>query len=97
MIEHFFASIDWSVSPDLIDFGIIKIRWYGLLFALSFVLGYQIIHKIFQHEGHTQKQLDSLTVYMILGTVIGARLGHCLFYEPSYYLTNPIEILKVWN
>ena len=61
------------------------------------MLGYQIILKIFKHEGYTQKQLDSLTVYMISGTVIGARLGHCLFYEPSYYLSNPIEILKVWN
>ena len=85
------------MSPDIIDFGIIKIRWYGILFAFSFVLGYQIILKIFKQEGHTQKQLDSLTVYMILGTVIGARLGHCLFYEPSYYLSNPLEILKVWN
>lgn len=72
-------------------------RWYGLLFALSFVLGYQIILKIFKQEGYSQKQLDSLTVYMILGTVIGARLGHCLFYEPSYYLAHPFEILKVWN
>jgi prolipoprotein diacylglyceryl transferase len=68
-----------------------------LLFALSFVLGYQVMLKIFTHEGHSQKQLDSLTVYMILGTVIGARLGHCLFYEPAYYLSHPIEILKVWN
>lgn len=75
----------------------LKIRWYGLLFALSFVLGYQIILKIFKIEGHTQKQLDSLTVYMILGTVIGARLGHCFFYEPAYYLSNPLEILMVWK
>ena len=91
------AYIDWSVGPDIIDIGIIKIRWYGLLFALSFVLGYQIMLKVFKYEGHTQKQLDSLTIFMILGTVIGARLGHCLFYEPGYYLSNPLEILKVWN
>lgn len=64
---------------------------------MSFVLGYQIILKIFKTEGYTQKQLDSLTVYMILGTVIGARLGHCFFYEPAYYLSNPIEILMVWK
>ena len=67
------------------------------LFASGFVFGYLIFFKFFKKEGLTVEMLDKLTIYMALGVVIGARLGHCLFYEPDYYLKNPIEILKVWR
>jgi len=91
--------LHWSISPsiDIFDGGFLKIRWYGLLFALSFILGYQIMQYIFQKENKNLKDLESLTMTMILGTVLGARLGHCLFYAPEYYLSNPIDILKVWE
>ncbi|MCX7735934.1 MAG: prolipoprotein diacylglyceryl transferase [Candidatus Kapabacteria bacterium] len=92
-----FASIVWSVSPEIIQLGPIHIRWYGLLFALGFILGYTIMSWIFKVENKSPKALESLTIYLVLGTVIGARLGHCLFYEPDYYLSNPIEILYVWK
>ena len=92
-----FAFIEWNVSPEIFHIGPISIRWYGFLFAMAFVAGYFIMSKIFQKEQRPKTDLEQLSVYMIFGTVIGARLGHCLFYNPTYYLTNPIEILKVWE
>ena len=91
------ASIYWNMNPEIFSLGSIHVRWYGLLFALGFIVGFQIMAKIFQTEGKSQKDLEALTIYMIIGTVVGARLGHCLFYEPGFYLSNPIEILKIWN
>jgi phosphatidylglycerol---prolipoprotein diacylglyceryl transferase len=91
------ASIIWNVSPEIYHIGNLTLRWYGLLFALSFFLGYFILAAAFKKEGVSIKLLDSLTIYMAVGMVIGARLGHCLFYEPGYYLHNPAEILKIWQ
>jgi len=91
------AAIIWNVDREIVSFGNFALRWYGLLFALGFVLGYQIMYGIFKNEGKTQKQLDKLSITMIISTVVGARLGHCLFYEPEYYLSNPIAILKIWE
>lgn len=91
------SSIWWEVSPEIVKLGPFSLRWYGLLFALGFVLGYIILSKVYKKEKKPLEDLEKLSVYVILGTVIGARLGHCLFYDPTYYLTNPIEILKVWQ
>lgn len=91
------AVIYWNVSREIFGIGPVIIRWYGLLFALGFVVGYQIMQWIYNKENKTQKSLDSLAITMILSTVIGARLGHCLFYEPAIYLADPIRILKVWE
>jgi len=90
-------SIVWNVDPEIFRIGSLAVRWYGLLFALGFVFGYIIMGKIFKAEHIPPKVLDTLTTYMVVGTVIGARLGHCLFYEPEYYMKNPIMILKVWE
>ncbi len=96
--------IVWNVSAEMFSFpdwlpllGGRGVRWYGALFAASFVVGYYIMQKIFEREKIGIKVLDQLSTYMIVATVVGARLGHCLFYEPAYYLANPIEILKVWE
>lgn len=89
--------IYWDVSPDIFTIGPFVIRWYGLLFALSFIIGYQIMYVIFKKESKSDDILNDLIWYMILGTVLGARLGHCFFYNPAYYLANPIEILQVWK
>ena len=75
----------------------VTIRWYGMMFAIGFILGVYIISKIFKHEGVKQSWVDSLFVYVILCTVIGARLGHVFFYAWDYYSQNPGEILKVWH
>lgn len=91
------ASIYWNVSPEIIKLGPISLRWYGLLFASAFVFGYWILLKVYTLEKKPQADLEQLSIYVILGTVIGARLGHCLFYDPVYYLSNPFEIIKVWE
>jgi phosphatidylglycerol---prolipoprotein diacylglyceryl transferase len=83
----------WNARPQLIDFGSFEIRYYSLLFALGFVTGYIILSRIFKKRGLSQELLDRLTVYMVLSTIIGARLGHCLFYEFSYYSQHPLEII----
>ena len=83
-------AIIWDFEPALFGF----IRWYSLLFALAFVAGYVILQKVvFQKENIPNTYLDKLSVYVFLGVLIGARLGHCLFYEPNYYLNHIIEML----
>ena len=77
-----FCYIIWSVSPEMFSIGPITLRWYGLLFALSFFIGYIIMQRIFKYEKQPISLLDELATYMIISTVIGARLGHVLFYEP---------------
>lgn len=89
--------IVWNANPEIFHIGNFALRWYGLLFALSFVAGYYLLSKVFKKENISIDMLDKLTLYMGLGVVIGARLGHCLFYQPNYYLSNPIEILKIWE
>jgi prolipoprotein diacylglyceryl transferase len=89
--------IHWNVSPELISLGPIQIRWYGLLFATGFLAGYRLMFRICDHEHLPTEHLDSLLIYMMVGTVVGARLGHTLIYEPNIYLRDPIRILKVWE
>jgi prolipoprotein diacylglyceryltransferase len=87
----------WNVHPEIFNLGGIKAAWYGLLFAMAFLAGQYVLSKIFKIEGKSEKDLESFTFYIIIATVVGARLGHCLFYQPDYYLANPLEILKVWE
>jgi len=87
----------WDTVPEIWPNSSIPVRWYGLFFAAAFFLGQIVITKIFKAEGKSESDVDALTYYMIAATVIGARLGHCLFYQPDYYLSNPIEILKIWE
>ncbi len=91
------SAFRWDVSPEIFSIGPVHIRWYGLLFALAFIIGYQLLSWIFKVEAKNQKKLDSFTIQMIIATVAGARLGHCLFYNPLYYLNNPLEFLAVWE
>ncbi|MBN1339520.1 MAG: prolipoprotein diacylglyceryl transferase [Bacteroidales bacterium] len=93
----FLNYIIWNVNPEIISLGPLSVRWYGLLFALAFVAGYIIVGDMFKREGIPIKLLDRLTTYMVIGTVAGARLGHCFFYEPGYYLSNPLKILEIWE
>lgn len=91
------AYIRWDASPELFSLGPLTIRWYGLLFALGFLLGFQLMTKIFAREKKSIDDLNQLFYHVIIGTIVGARLGHCLFYDPGYYLSDPIEILKIWH
>lgn len=91
------AYITWNVNPTAFTIFGLEIRWYGVLFAITFAVGYLILTKMFQKEKKSEDLAYSLLFYVVLAVVIGARLGHCLFYEPSYYLTAEhwIEILYI--
>ncbi|HRD39491.1 MAG TPA: prolipoprotein diacylglyceryl transferase, partial [Bacteroidia bacterium] len=96
MFQNF---IHWNPSPEIFTIPGIDwpVRWYGLMWALSFIGSHFIMNRIYRTEGRTEKDLDILTLYIIIGTVAGARLGHCLFYDPAYYLSHPLDILKVYE
>lgn len=89
--------ITWDVDPEIFSIGELSIRWYGLMFAMAFLSGYLVFTKALKIKRLDAEMLDQLLIYVAVGTIIGARLGHCLFYEPAYYLANPIEILKIWE
>ncbi len=91
-------SIVWDVDPWLVKFSdTFGVRWYGVLFACAFLFGYIIFNRFYKKEGLSIEKLDQLTLYVALGTVIGARLGHCFFYDAQYYLANPLEVLQIWK
>lgn len=89
--------ITWTVDPAIFSIGSREIRWYALMFIIGFAIGYKIVENMWKREDLNPKWLDPLLYYTLIGTVVGARLGHCLFYAPEYYLSHPIEILKVWE
>ncbi|MCI5580944.1 MAG: prolipoprotein diacylglyceryl transferase [Phocaeicola plebeius] len=90
-------SIVWNVDPVLVHLGPLEIRWYGLMWGLGFIFAYEIVARLFRKEKYPEEWVDKLFVYCIVSTVIGARLGHCLFYEWDYYGAHPAEILKIWK
>lgn len=90
-------SIVWEADPTLFHLGPLTVRWYGLLFALAFFLGYLVVRWMFVREGKPERDLDRLLLYVMAGTVVGARLGEVLFYNPAYYFGHPLEILMVWK
>jgi phosphatidylglycerol:prolipoprotein diacylglycerol transferase len=87
----------WNATPQLIDLGKFEIRYYSLLFALGFIMGYIILLRVFKKQGLQAELLDKLTIYMVISTIIGARVGHCLFYEFDYYIQHPLEIILPWR
>ncbi len=91
------AVVHWDVNPEIFRIGNFAVRWYGLLFASGFLFGYMILTKMFRKEGVSLEVLDRLTIYVAVGTVVGARLGHVCFYEPSYFCAHPGEIIKIWH
>jgi prolipoprotein diacylglyceryl transferase len=91
------AAFYWDIDPVLVRLGPVALRWYGLFFVAAFLAGYAIVVRMYRREGRDVGSLDNGLIYMVVGTVIGARLGHVLFYEPSYYLTHPLQILAVWE
>jgi len=86
-----------DIDPTIFRFWIFEVRYYGLLFGSAFITGYLILLWIWKKEEKPYEEVDVLVLYMALGVVIGARLGHTLFYQPGYYLSHPLEILKVWQ
>ncbi len=79
--------IHWNADPVMFHLGGFGLRWYSFGFLFAIVFGYMILTRMFKRENVDTQHADSLVVYMFMEVLIGARLGHCLFYEPSYYLT----------
>lgn len=92
-MEHF----TWSLNPIALEVGPLHIHWYGVLFAAAILAGLEFMKWVYAKEGKDKESLDSMFVYIVVGIVVGARLGHCLFYDPSYYLSHPLKILAVWE
>jgi len=87
----------WNMDPAVFRLGPLEVRWYGLFFALGFFLGFQIMAQIYRREQRQIENLSELFLYLMLGTIIGARLGHVLLYQPDYYRSHPWEIPMIWQ
>lgn len=85
--------ITWNPDVVALDLGFFAIRWYSLFWAIGLVSVYLLMHKLYRQQKISEEKFDPMFLYCFLGILIGARLGHCLFYEPSYYLSHPIEML----
>lgn len=91
------SAVVWNADPVLFSFGPFAVRWYGLAFAVGFTVGYSLVARMFRHEGAPEKWLGSLLAYVVVATIIGARLGHVFFYEWDYYSAHPEKILRIWE
>ena len=94
-----FLFVHWDVNKIAFTIPLIdkEIPWYALAFVAGFTLGLWIVGKVWKHENLKEEWLDSLFFYVFFATIIGARLGHVLFYSPQDYFADPIEIFKVWK
>lgn len=88
----YFDFIIWNGSPEIFSFGSFSLRWYGLFFALGFLISQQILYYIYKKEGKPDKDVDTLTIYMVVATIVGARLGHIVFYQPEILWEDPVSI-----
>ena len=96
-IQFFLLAINWNASPDIVQIGPITLRWYGLLFALGFLLGLFMVRRMFLAEKAPEEWLDKCFMYMVVGTILGARLGHVFFYDWDYYSQHLSEIPQIWR
>lgn len=87
----------WNIDPIIFTIGPFALRYYSLMFVIGFFTMGQYVSKIFKDNGKDPELVSSLTVYIIVGMLIGSRLAHCLFYEPQYYSQHPLEVLFVWQ
>lgn len=89
--------ITWDVDPVLFDLFGFQLRYYSLSWMFGFLACIYVMNKMLKKEGLSPKITDSMFLYTFTATVVGARVGHCLFYEGTYYLQHPLEILKIWE
>ena len=92
-MEHFV----WSADPVALSFGPFHLFWYGILFATAILSGLEFMKWAFKVEKKDESVIEPLFIYAVVGIVVGARLGHCLFYEPEFYLSHPMKIFAVWE
>lgn len=84
-------------SPTIEQIGPIEPRWYGFLFMGSFIVGFFLMRQMYIAAGRTMEELDKLLLYVLIATIVGARLGHVIFYDLGYYLRNPSQIIAIWR
>lgn len=89
--------ITWTWDPELLNLGSLSVRWYGLMWAVGLLLGYWVESKIYDKEKLPEGTMDKLFLVMVFSTIIGARVGHCLFYEWEHFSSHPFEMLYVWK
>jgi phosphatidylglycerol---prolipoprotein diacylglyceryl transferase len=91
--------ITWDINPDIFVIPGINhpVRWYGLSWAFGFLVSQQVMYHIYKREGRSREEIDTLTIYMVVAAMVGARLGHVLFYDPVDYFRNPLSILRIWE
>jgi len=94
MIDLF---INWNVHPEAFSIGPLTVRWYGLLYGIAFIASYHAFRELLKRDKMPDDYAYDALMYMIVGTIVGARLGDCFFYHPAYYLQNPLEIFAVWR
>ncbi len=90
-------SIQWDVNPIMLDLNVLQLRYYGLLMAMGFAIGYYLVLRMFKWENIERSEVDKLLAYVVIGGLGGARLGHFIFYEPQYFFEDPLLILKFWT
>lgn len=89
----YLLNIIWDIDPEIFKIGAISIRYYSLCWLSAFIVGVFVLRKVYIKEKLDSKLLDSLVIYIFLGVLIGARLGHCLFYDFDYYVSHPLEMI----
>jgi len=89
--------ITWTVDPELFSFWVLHFRWYGLLFATGFAIGYYLTRQVFRAEALPEQWLDSLLFTLMISSIIGARLGHVFFYQWDYYRDHLLAIPQIWQ
>lgn len=97
MILALLENLTWGIDPEIFSLGPIAPRWYGVLFAGAFVAGYLFGVKMWKDAGRKVEEMENILTWILVATVIGARLGHVIFYDPSYYLRNLDQVLAIWN
>ncbi len=90
-------AVHWTVDPTIFEVGPLTVRWYGVLFAGAFLAGYYVLQGMLKRENQPKEWMDSVLIYVMVGTVLGARLGHVFFYQWDYYQNHLLEILQVWK
>lgn len=88
-----FTAITWNPDPIIVELGGFALRWYSLLFATGFIIGFFILRRLFEKEKVSLEVLDKMLLYSVVGTILGARIGNCLFYDFTYFSKHPAEIL----
>ena len=97
MLLNIINYIVWNFEPRIFPHSNLYVAWYGVCFALGVYFCYLVVRYTFKKEGYGEELLNKVALWLLVAMIVGARLGHCFFYEPKYYLSHPWEILMTWK